>query len=63
MSGGSSGEASVFDESCVRCGAEVDLVEDENMPGLYVCRRCLERVERQNEAIRRGLEEEPDVEG
>lgn len=53
----------VFDEACVRCGAEQDLVEDENMPGLWFCRGCLERVERQNRAIRRGLEQEPDVEG
>lgn len=62
MSGEGGRGPAVFDESCVRCGSEDDLVEDENMPGLYVCRECLERVERQNEAIRRGLEEEPDVE-
>jgi len=52
----------VFDESCVRCGAEDDLREDDFVPGLYICKDCHERVERQNEAIRRGVEDEPDVE-
>lgn len=52
-----------FDRECYRCGAERDLVEDERVPGLHVCRPCLERVQRQNEMIERGLEDEPRVEG
>ena len=55
-------EDPVFDEACYRCGAEEDLVEDPRVAGLHVCRACLERVERQNEMIERGLEEEPGVE-
>lgn len=52
----------VFDRACYRCGAEADLVADENTEGLWTCRSCLERVAAQNELIRRGIEEEPDVE-
>lgn len=52
----------VFDRECYRCGADDDLVEDPRVEGLHVCRACLERVERQNEMIARGLEEEPGVE-
>lgn len=52
----------LFAAECYRCGAEEDLVEDSRLVGLHVCRSCLERVERQNEMIRRGLEEEPGVE-
>jgi hypothetical protein len=50
------------DHACYRCGAEEDLVADENVEGVWICRSCLARVEAQNELIRRGLEEEPDVE-
>lgn len=53
----------VFDEACVRCGSEVELVEDERVPGLHLCRRCLDRVAAQNEMIARGLEDEPEVHG
>lgn len=53
---------SVFEEACVRCGAEEDLVEDENAPGLHLCRACLARVEAQNRMIDEGWEEEPEVE-
>lgn len=52
----------MFDRECYRCGAEDDLVEDPQVEGLHICRPCLERVERQNEMIARGLEEEPGVE-
>lgn len=51
-----------FEEACVRCGAGEDLVEDENAPGLWLCRACLERVERQNRMIDEGWEDEPEVE-
>ena len=47
---------------CCRCGARVGLVEDANVPGLYTCRTCLERVASQNERIREGLEDEPEAE-
>jgi hypothetical protein len=54
--------ADVFERACYRCGAEEELVADEHVEGFWICRPCLERVEAQNELIRRGLEEEPDVE-
>lgn len=47
---------------CCRCAAREDLVEDANVPGLYTCRGCLERVASQNERIREGLEDEPEAE-
>ena len=47
---------------CCRCGAREDLVADANVPGLYTCRVCLERVASQNERIREGLEDEPEAE-
>lgn len=47
---------------CCLCGRREDLVEDENVGGLYTCRSCLERVESQNERIREGLEDEPEAE-
>jgi hypothetical protein len=47
---------------CCRCGARVGLVEDANVPGLFTCRACLERVASQNERIREGLEDEPEAE-
>jgi hypothetical protein len=47
---------------CCRCGAREELVEDANVPGLYTCRGCLERVASQNERIREGLEDEPEAE-
>jgi hypothetical protein len=50
------------DRACYSCGAEEDLVPDENVDEVWICRTCLARVEAQNELIRRGLEEEPDVE-
>lgn len=56
-------EEPVFDRACYRCGAEEDLVEDAQIAGLFVCRSCLERVQRQNDMIARGLEEEPGTEG
>lgn len=48
-------------ECCV-CGAGEDLVEDANVPGLFTCRSCLERVAAQNERIREGLDDEPEAE-
>lgn len=51
----------VFDAECYRCGSEEELVEDPIFEGLMICRRCLERVEAQNEMIERGLEDEPEV--
>lgn len=51
-----------FEHACTLCGAEEDLVPDENVDGLWICRPCLERAAAQNELIRRGIEEEPDVE-
>ena len=51
-----------FPEACCLCGSEDDLVEDEHVDGLYTCRACLGRVADQDERIRGGLEEEPDVE-
>lgn len=51
----------VFDAECYRCGAEEEIVEDPVFEGLFVCRRCLDRVEAQNEMIDRGLEDEPGV--
>jgi len=50
------------DEACALCGEEEELVEDPNVSGLYVCRRCLERVAEQNERLARGLDDEPVVE-
>jgi late competence protein required for DNA uptake (superfamily II DNA/RNA helicase) len=50
------------ERACYRCGAEEDLVADENVEGVWICRACLARVEVQNELIRRGLEDEPDAE-
>ncbi|MFN2421087.1 MAG: hypothetical protein ABR527_06870 [Gemmatimonadota bacterium] len=50
------------ERACYRCGAEEDLVADENVEGIWICRPCLARVEVQNELIRRGLEDEPDAE-
>lgn len=47
---------------CCLCGRREDLVEDENVGGLYTCRSCLERVGSQNERIREGLEDEPEAE-
>ncbi len=47
---------------CCICGRRDDLVADENVPGLFTCRTCLERVAVQNERIREGLEDEPEVE-
>ena len=47
---------------CCLCGAREDLVEDANVPGVFACRPCLDRVAAQNERIRQGLEEEPDAE-
>lgn len=47
---------------CCRCGARENLVEDANVPGLFTCRACLERVASQNERIREGLEDEPEAE-
>ncbi|HUF89420.1 MAG TPA: hypothetical protein VMR66_05515 [Gemmatimonadota bacterium] len=52
----------IFPEACCFCGVEDDLVEDEHVEGLYTCRACLGRVAAQNERIRGGLEDEPDVE-
>lgn len=52
----------IFPEACCFCGAEDELVEDEHVEGLYTCRACLARVAAQNERIRGGLEDEPDVE-
>jgi len=37
-------------------------VRDEHVEDVWICRPCLARVEAQNELIRRGFEEEPDVE-
>jgi hypothetical protein len=37
-------------------------VADENVPDLFTCRGCLDRVAAQNERIREGLEDEPDAE-
>jgi len=51
-----------FEQACYLCGAEEDLVPDEHVEGLWICGPCLERVAAQNELIRRGIEEEPDVE-
>lgn len=48
-------------ECCV-CGRRDDLVADENVPDLFTCRTCLERVAVQNERIREGLEDEPEAE-
>ena len=50
------------ERACYRCGALDDLAPDENVDDVWICRPCLARVESQNEAIRRGMEEEPDVE-
>ena len=50
------------DRACYRCGALDELVPDENVDEVWICRPCLARVEAQNEAIRSGMEEEPDVE-
>ena len=47
---------------CSVCGRRDDLVADENMPDLFTCRTCLERVAVQNERIREGLEDEPEAE-
>jgi hypothetical protein len=47
---------------CCRCGAREELVEDANVPGLFTCRGCLERVASQNERIREGLDDEPEAE-
>ena len=47
---------------CCLCGRRDDLVADENVPGLFTCRACLERVADQNERIREGLEDEPEAE-
>lgn len=55
-------DEAVFDRACYRCGSTEDLVADEHVEGLWTCRDCLARVAAQNELIREGLEEEPDVE-
>jgi len=55
-------EPDLSERACCRCGAEEELVEDEHVEDLWICRPCLDRVEAQNELIRRGIEEEPDVE-
>lgn len=47
---------------CCLCGGRDDLVADENVPDLFTCRGCLDRVAAQNERIREGLEDEPDAE-
>lgn len=60
--GPTSPDEEVLDDECCRCGSREDLVPDEHVEGVSICRRCLARVEAQNELIRRGLEEEPDVE-
>lgn len=52
----------VFPAECCRCGTRETLVEDGNLPGLFTCRACLERVASQNERIREGLEDEPEAE-
>lgn len=52
----------VLAPECCRCGARAELVEDANVPALYTCRGCLERVASQNERIREGLEDEPEAE-
>ena len=64
MTKGSHGDQaeSVEERACYRCGAEEELVPDENVDGVWICRACLARVEAQNELIRGGLEAEPDVE-
>ena len=51
-----------FPVECCRCGARDGLVEDANLPGLFTCRACLDRVATQNERIREGLEDEPEAE-
>ena len=50
------------DPECCVCGGRNDLVADENVPDLFTCRTCLERVADQNERIREGLEDEPEAE-
>lgn len=53
----------VLERACYRCGSDEEpLVADEHVEGFWICRSCLARVEAQNELIRKGLEEEPDVE-
>ena len=36
---------------CCLCGRRDELVMDENVPGLFTCRACLERVAAQNERV------------
>ena len=47
---------------CCLCGRREELVADDNVPDLFTCRACLERVAAQNERIREGLEDEPEAE-
>ncbi len=49
--------------TCIYCGATDDLVQDENLEGLYYCPRCLDRHIRHGQQIDDRGEAEPPWDG